>query len=338
MAASTDADLRAAWRALAGAHEGEGWKTIVVGTSEDCTVLAGRRLPANEEALLVGFHQTRSRPMRQLPQGHGFEVVCLPSGHSVDDRLWLALARRSGASLDLFAMMSEDILQLLHQVPCRSADGLVEFFLSRIRAWQDFMDRRNEGLLSSAAELGLYGELLVLERILAAGMTTRSALEIWQGPLDGLHDFMPGTGSIEVKTTLAVGSFPIIVSSLDQLDDNLRQPLFLAAVRLALDASGTTLPEMADKIRGEMRGSDNDAGMLDVRLIQAGLLPTVLDRYTRRFRLASIATIPVSDGFPRLIRAVVHPAIRDARYDIDLDLAALADVGLSNALQQLGAI
>jgi len=337
MAVSTDADLRAAWRALDGAHEGEGWKTIVVGTSEGCTILAGRRLPGNDEALLVGFHQTRSRQMRQLPQGHGFEVVCLPSSHSGGDRLWLALARRSGASVDLFAMMSEDILHLL-QLPHRSADGLVDFFLLRIRAWQDFMDRRNEGLLSSEAELGLYGELVILDRILAAGMPTRNALEIWQGPLDGLHDFMPGMGSIEVKTTLAVGSFPITVSSLDQLDDNLRQPLFLAAVRLALDESGTTLPEMADEIRARLRASDADAGMFDVRLIQAGLLPTVLDRYTRRFRLSSIAIMPVSNGFPRLIRADVHPAIRDARYDIDLNLAAVVEVGLAYALEQLGTI
>jgi|JRYC01.1.fsa_nt_gb hypothetical protein len=339
MAASIDAqDLRAAWRALDGCRDGEGWRTITVSTGAQCSILAGRRLPGNEEALLVGFQDAASPPERQLPQGHGFEVGRVAGGIAGSSRVWLALAKRVGGSTELFAMMADDVLHLLQQATARSGDTLLLLFLSRIRAWQDFMDRHKEGVLSSEAELGLFGELTVLSEILSAGAQPEGALDAWQGPLDGLHDFMPGSGSIEVKTTLSTGNFPAIISSLDQLDDRLRQPLFLAAVRLALDSVGVSLPELADKVRSQVSGCTPAIDILDVRLIQAGLLPTALDRYSRRFRHESTTVLPVQEGFPRLTRSDVHPAIREARYNLHVDLAAAGDVGVVRALELLGVI
>ena len=61
-----------------------------------------------------------------------------------------------------------------------------------------------------------------------------NTLDAWQGPLNGLQDFFIGTGAIEVKATIAPQGFPAKISSLDQLDETQRQPLFLAGVRLAL--------------------------------------------------------------------------------------------------------
>src|SRR5437899_1127279 len=114
MAGPTDIDdLRAAWRALAGSHETGGWKTIAVGGGAACALLAGRRLPGDEEALLVGFRNVRTLPASQLPQGHGFEVSYLLTDLTGGDHVWVALARRSGGSVELFAVMAEDLLRLL---------------------------------------------------------------------------------------------------------------------------------------------------------------------------------------------------------------------------------
>lgn len=339
MAASTDAqDLRTAWRALSGSREGHGWRTIAIGAGTPCALLAGRCLPGGEEALLVGFHNIRTPASQHLPQGHGFEVSRLPADPTGGDRLWLTLARRTGASPELFAMMADDLLHLIEDGAPQNEDDLLHLFLSRIRAWQDFMDRHKQGVLPSEAELGLCGELVVLDGMIATGMPARNVLEVWQGPLDGLQDFMPCSGGIEVKTTLAAAGFPATITSLDQLDDSLRQPLFLAAVRLVLDAGGMTLPEMADNIRRRLVDSQGALELFEVRLMQAGLLHSAMERYTRRFLHASTAVLPVREGFPRLTRAHVHPAIRKARYEIDLDLAGTSDIGLSRALELLGAI
>lgn len=339
MAAPTDMnDLRSAWRALSGSGDSEGWKTIPVATSAPCTLLAGRHLPGDEEALLVGFRNVRAPPDSQLPQGHGFKVSRLSLDPTGGDRFWVALARRMGGSPEFFAMMAEDLLRLIEDGSRQEEEQLLHRFLARIRAWQDFMDRHREGVLSSEAELGLFGELVILDCIIVAGMPERQVVDSWQGPLDGLQDFMPGGGGIEVKTTLSTGRFPATISSLEQLDDSLRQPLFIAAVRLALDPSGMTLPAKADEIRTRLGGNPAALDLFDVRLMQAGLLRTMAERYTRRFLTASTVVLPVQDAFPRLTPAHVHPAIRKARYEIDLDLAGASDIDLARALELLGAI
>lgn len=339
MALPTDMDdLRAAWRALAGGGEGDGWKTIKISTAASCLLLAGRRLPRDEEALLVGFQGIRTVPSSLLPQGRGFEVASLASDPRGGNRFWLALARRPGGSLELFAMMAEDLLRLLESGTTLDDNSLLNRFLSRIRAWQDFMGRHEDGVLSPEAELGLFGELVLVDLMIKAGMPAKNVLDTWQGPLDGLQDFMLGGGAVEVKTTLSAGGFPATITSLEQLDDSLRQPIFVAAVRLALGLSGISLTTMVDNLRERLGDSQAALELFETRLMQAGFLRTAADRYKRCFTHITTAVLLVGEDFPRLTRAHVHRAIRRARYEIDLDLAEASDIGLSRALEQLGAI
>ena len=242
-----------------------------------------------------------------------------------------------GGSIELFAMMAEDLVGLLDDWATAREHTVYRRFLARIRAWQDFMNRHRESVLSAENEQGLFGELVLLERLIEAGLLPRDILDAWQGPVDGLQDFILGSGGIEVKTTLSVGGFPATVSSLEQLDDNLRQPLFVAATRLALHSSGMTLPEMAEVIRGHLDDDREATETFDIRLMQAGLLRSSLGRYTRRFLHASSAILCVQGDFPRLTRANVQPAVRKARYEIDLHLADAEEVELERALELMGA-
>ena len=328
--------LRAAWRALAGARRGEGWQTIPVTVRAPCSLSAARRMPGGEEAVLVGFRGARSLPDSKLPQGHGFEVLRLERDPTGADHLVVALARRPGGSAELFAMMAEDLVDLLDRWAGAREDIVLLRFLARIRAWQDFMNRHRESALSAKNEQGLFGELVLLERMLEAGLPPRDVLDAWQGPVDGLQDFILGSGGIEVKTTLSTGGFPATVSSLEQLDDGLRQPLFVAAIRLALHSSGITLPEIVDIIRGRLYGNREVLETFDIRLMQAGLLGSTFSRYTRRFLHTSSAILCVQGDFPRLMRANVHPVVRKARYEIDLDLANAEEVDLERALELMG--
>ena len=327
--------LRAAWRALSGARHGKGWQTIPVTVRAPCSLSAARRMPGGEEAMLVGFRGVWSLPDAKLPQGHGFEVLRLEADPTGADQLVVALARRPGGSPELFATMAEDLVSLLDGWAAAREDTVLRRFLARIRAWQDFMNRHRNSVLSEENEQGLFGELVLLEHMIESGLPSRDVLDAWQGPLDGLQDFILGSGGIEVKTTLSTGGFPATVSSLEQLDDNLRQPLFVAATRLAIHSSGMTLPEIADVIRGRLDDRE-ELETFDIRLMQAGLLGSTLNRYTRRFLHASSSILCVQGDFPRLTRANVRPGIRKARYVIDLDLAGAEEVELERALKLLG--
>ena len=327
--------LAAAWRALAADASAptEGWRSIALTDRPGATLLAAVRFPGREEALLAGFARA-AFPSGALPEGRGFSVEIVAGVAGVPDRTWLALTRAPAASLQLFGAMAEDVTALVARAPQTGEVGLAQLFLGRIRAWQAFMSRTGDDRLGPEHELGLTGELAVLEALLDGGVGALDAVLAWQGPLDGLHDFQLGSGALEVKTTLAAGGFPVRISSLEQLDDALLAPLFLAAVRVTVSTAGETLPERLGRLRERLTGEA--ASAFSRRLLRAGYLDDHADGYERRIATEAPRLLPVGDDLPRLRRSDLPPAIRAAAYEIDLDMVAIDPVTLPDMLGQLG--
>ncbi len=330
-------ELPAAWRALAGRHEGEGWQTIPVAAGSPCRVLAGIHHPGREESLLFGFRQVAVRPASGLPGGSGFTVRPANLASNQEGLTWFALERQPAGSLDMFTMMSTDVLEVLNASAALSQEGLLQLFLRRVRAWQSFMLRSATGILGPEAEVGLVGELVVLGALLDSGFPRQDAVDAWNGPFDGLQDFVFGGGSMEVKATVARGKFPVTIGSLDQLDETPLTYLFLVGIRLAIDASGISLPDLVARIRDTIEGEDDALAQFDLRLVHSGYLDRLSASYTRKFQVTEQKVFPVDDGFPRLCRAMVARGITEARYHLDLDLVSSQPVDLDRALQTLGA-
>lgn len=330
--------LQTAWRALAGDGVTEGWRTIPIEPLGAHRLLAGRHFPGNEEAILVGFNSVHLPPDGQLPQGQGFRVERVRHKISGDAHAWIALSRQPVGSLDMFARMAEDVVGMLEDYRHVEDQTLFQLFLGRIKAWQEFMHQARAEILGPEAETGLVGELCFLKSLLERGLPAATALDGWHGPLDGLHDFLFGLGAIEVKSTVATHSFPATVGSLEQLDASLVSPLFLAGVRLVSDASGTTLPAIIDDILRGLEDKPEARGRFESLVLRAGFLRAFSDRYRRRFALADTRILLVDGVFPALTRNNVNPAIRKARYELDLDLVSVPDVGMDRALEELGVL
>lgn len=331
-------ELLAAWRALAGNPSADGWRTIPVALGGPCPLLAGRRFPGNCEALLVGFAAAKVPPAEQLPRGYGFLVSKADIHEEGNGRVWIALSRQSAGNLDLFAMMTQDIVLSLRDLRSADDDRVLHVFLARIRAWQDFMSRGRDGVLGPEAEVGLFGEIEMLRDLLSAGLPAGIATECWQGPLDGIQDFAMGTGAIEVKSTVSPSGFLATVGSLEQLDDSLVRPIFIAAVRLALDIAGRTLVDQVHQLRDLLWSEPAALDTFNNRLVHAGFLDAVAARYTRRFGRVAMRLLPIWQDFPRLTRLNVPPQIQRVRYDVDLDQVATGDLSLLDALKSLGMI
>lgn len=331
-------EIALAWKALEGNNRGiEGWMTIPVSLRASCKLLAGRHYPGNEEAVLVGFSSFQMPTKGQLPEGRGFGVAEVSLGEKHDERIWVALLKQSAGSLDMFTMMAADIVSRLENAFQKDENQLFSLFLGRIRAWQDFMLRNKEGVLSFDAEVGLYGELLMLEMLVDEGLPTMKAVESWSGPMDGIQDFMLGNGAIEVKTTTRTGTFPARISSLEQLDDSLKKPLFLGAMRIQLDDSGINLPGRIDLVRTKIRETDPTALIeFELRLLHAGFFQTMAEKYTRYFYHTGTWVFTVNASIPKLVQANVPHGILKARYDIELDVDGAQPVKLKDALHSLG--
>jgi len=319
----SDTELVAAWRALNGLAKGDGLQVIELFNGGNCCVMAGRRGARNEESVLVGVRGSVPSQPFQLPRGQGFSLISTelqgyPPGHS-----WFALVRQEPGSLELFTRVAVDLVNLMESTSVQDGPRIHSAMISRIRAWQAFMKRDSDGVLSTEEEIGLFGELLVLRNLLDDGVSEFDALDSWAGPDDGLHDFLLGDGAIEVKTTLAPAGFLARISNLDQLDDSLHQPLFIAAVRLAQLSEGETLPDLIDQVAGKLHDSGATV-LLNSKLVSAGYMDMTRAEYTRRFRSSELTYRIVRADSPRLTRSSVPAAIHDARYLLDLDAFPIA--------------
>lgn len=163
-----------AWDALSGRDSGSGgWLGIPVTPSGTCPILAARKFPGNEEAILVCFPFAGIPSAEKLPDGRGFEVVRAdPKG---DGKTWLALSRKESGNPELFAEMVGDVAGAMDAEAGRGESHALKALLRRVRMWQQFMGRDGQPL-SPEAELGLMGELAFLSALLEAGVAEETAL------------------------------------------------------------------------------------------------------------------------------------------------------------------
>lgn len=333
--ARPNSEFLLAWHSLSGASDELGWRTVKITSASPCQLRAGRRFPGNGEALLVGFSMAAVAAAEKLPEGQGFNVERVDLRD--DELTWLALTRKSAGNIDLFLTMVCDCVGLLDAEAASDQPRLLRLFLGRLRAWQEFM-RKGAQALSAEAEIGLIGELSFLSSMIAAGLVPELAVESWVGPLDGIQDFELGAGAVEVKSTISYAGFPARIGSLEQLDDAVRQPLFVAANRLRVLASGKNLPDFVSEARTAIAGNDKAESLLTDRLLAAGYFDAHVDRYARRFELAATRIVQVSDGFPRLTAGLVPLGILKAMYEIDLDKVSGESTRCECALKKLGVI
>lgn len=326
-----------AWSSLSGDGTDLGWQTISVTPAGPLELSAGRRAPDNAEAVLVGFPGARLAAAGKLPEGQGFAVE--RANPEEKGMLWLALTRKAAGNAELFTDMACNVTGALDDAVAAGADvaKLLRVFIGRVGAWQEFM-RKGRQVLSAEAEIGLVGELATLLQIIEAGVPAAAAVEGWLGPLDGVQDFELGTGALEVKSTLSSAGFPARIGSLEQLDDAVRQPLFVVGMRLRQTESGLGLPDFVDAARLAAKADSGVSCALDDRMVASGYFDAHANQYPRRFALVEALVIEVGDVFPRLTIGRVPVGITGAVYGIDLDKVGVHRVDVATALRKMRAI
>jgi hypothetical protein len=327
-------EFEVAWSALSGSDSSIGWRCIAVSPSGSCPVMAARRFPNNDEAILVGFTSDIAPPKDSLPNSIGFEVSREdPLG---DSKTWIALSRKDSGSPEMFSEMVCDITGAMDSFS-GDEEAVLRTMISRIRAWQEFMRNMMRGL-SPEAELGLFGEMTVLGKLVDAGVSPAVAVQGWLGPVGGVQDFSIGVGAIEVKSTLSNNGFPAKIGSLEQLDNSLVSPLFLSGIRLVHKSSGCTIGELAERLMKLFSLEVGIASIFIDKLIAAGLPSTRYGEYTRRFFVDSIRLLEVDNTFPRFIANEIPCSIRKVQYELDLDMIHGYEVDIDYAIKKLGIV
>lgn len=316
-----EAEILTSWNALRDSQDrDEGWRSIALQGSRN-RIRAGILFPGRNEAVLAGFAVDKSGGQSDLPVGRGFSVSAVSSPDLDGSLRWYSLSRRDGADETLFLKMAADVLSVVTSYVDVSEQVLLGRFLQRVREWQRFMGR-SSGLMDHESEIGLHGELIVLDEFLEAGCAPIRAISSWLGPEGALHDIIFGSLAVEVKATTARSGFPVTISSLEQLDSSLGLSIVLAGVRLCAQSDGFTLSDRIAQMRTRIAGDPEAATLFEGRLVTIKYFDADSENYFERYALTQRRNFEIGATFPRLARSLLPPAIRAAEYVIDLDMVA----------------
>lgn len=326
-------EIQLAWNSIKTVQGSSGWNTVAVLPIQPGRFRAGRNFPDHSEALLAGFRASAIANNEKLPDGLGFQVTRLDGQR--EGLTWLALTRSPNGNLELFTTMVADVVDALLTAGTGEDSWDLRVFLGRIRAWQEFM-RKGSIPLSPENEVGLFGELTILEKIIAAGVSPEIAVNAWVGPTaDGIRDFALGFGAIEVKATVSSNGFVAKIGSIEQLDDTNCKPIFLGAVRFTLTECGQTICEKVAEITEILESDPLTLTVFKDRLIEACYMNADAHLYHRRFSLREIVVLEIDKDFPCMTHGNVKPGVVSARYEVNLEPLLIRDVGLTTALKKL---
>lgn len=200
-------------------------------------------------------------------------------------------------------------------------DGIepIEALETTLATWESILASRVR--LTLQAEVGLFGELLVVQALLD---TATAGVSAWRGGLSEEHDFGFADADVETKTTTGEQRRHWI-HGLGQLVPTGETPLWLLSVQLtrAGEGEGHRLPELIDDVRGRASGAER--ARLAQNLTAAGWSEDQRDLVTDRWRPRTPAlAFRVADDFPRLTPDLLGAAsidvapLRQVVYEIEL--------------------
>jgi hypothetical protein len=127
-------------------------------------------------------------------------------------------------SRDVFAVMCENMIQSV--LLMSSEKQVVKTIINQLGKWQTLFEKMKGEGLSFSEQQGLYGELHLLQKIIA-NKNEIIAINSWVGTDKEVRDFQYKDWAIEVKTTAGNNHQKLSISSERQLDETLVEKLFL---------------------------------------------------------------------------------------------------------------
>jgi len=216
----------------------------------------------------------------------------------------------------------------------------VHALMAEIGAIQELL--KVEGVLSRERQIGLFGELLLVDDFVA--LNGPAAVASWTGPQGERHDFRIGKLEFEVKTTAGRRRIHT-VNGLNQAEPSTGCELSFLSVQLAKTAGsdGSTLPDLVSKVEGKLRVDENSRQMFRQFLDRVGYHDSDSLSYEQKWKLASaVKLVPVDSAFPAITSLSMANALRNTfsrleaiSYDVNLEgLGISLDEGLGNYLQK----
>lgn len=292
----------------------------------------GVEWPSRARVLLFSADAAALPPKASWPECRGLELL-LERGSSGQATLLVRL--RDGRGKDVFTALAED---LARRAVGGSEAEAARRVLSALARWQRFLAAMGRSL-SDEARRGLWGELKVLEELIAGVVGVEGAVAAWRGPSGAPQDFQHHGTATEVKTRAARSPAVVRISSEMQLHEVPWNHLFLAHIAVdEQDGAGETLPQRISALRSAVAATPV-ADVFEDLLLDAGWLDAEAEKHgVRGFILRELEFFRVGDSFPRVTPPGLPQGIGGLAYDLSLDAAAAFGVPIEEVRAALAEV
>lgn len=231
----------------------------------------------------------------------------------MDGRSTLVLTLGEAELRDLFSVMCVDLADASSDAA--GPESAASIFMTRLDRWADLLRRRRGGGMTLPERLGLLGELILIEDLLAKRAIPPGPLvHGWRGPRGDATDIAAHGLRFEVKAQLATAAPRLRISSLDQLDGS-DDSLIVVWHRFSRADHAKSLGMLVDSIANHLSPAHRDVLEFQRKLLLSGYDPDA-DYVDESFSLDRRIAYRVSEKFPKLVRRDVPDGIVEAQYDI----------------------
>lgn len=215
---------------------------------------------------------------------------------------------------EIFLVLAADLVEIL--ISAQNEKDAYQNFANRMEHWRDFLKYSKSRSLTYEEEIGLIGELVILEKLLTANSSIE-VLSSWKGPLGKSHDFIKPGISFEIKTSPLKKKALVSISSEFQLDG---LNLYLGHVIIddSLNVSSSrSLPEIIDNLLTLI--PDEGVSLFKGLILSAGYKEDEREKYkNRKYSLSSITFYDVTESFPKITPSSVNPQLSEIRYKLSI--------------------
>ena len=217
----------------------------------------------------------------------------------------------------------ETVNSLVSKIYDKKSNGnecVLNFFNNLDEIKNFFDDETYPKRLSEDEQVGLFGELVILNDFILKKRGIKEGLECWTGP-SKKHDFTLPESLLEVKTTKSPKLRVINASSMNQLSPEQTKPLYLIFQRLNKKQSGKTLPEYISEISDNISADSKDLlKTFSIKLLQSKYFESQSKYYFEKYDKGEQLFFNIKQGFPH-VKISYSDAISNIKfaYKIDLD-------------------
>ncbi len=277
----------------------------------------------------------KKEPLNRFPKWHGidFSYQRITEYHNPNSESeYIFITQSQDYDGGIFEVIANDISEQLEKI--NTQIKMTSCLAETLSKWKKFFSQKSDVILSEQLQEGLYGELLVLKKLINS--FGDEAVLFWSGADHETHDYYVNGSAVEVKTTSKKSSERIMISSEHQLNpQDIDNDLFLYVNMVRKSKTdGETIPDIINNIHSVL--DEPYKSIFMEKLFQYGYISACMDKYNLRFHLRSFQTYRVESTFPKIVPENLDKGISDVTYSLDLNSCAGFTIewgGIVNALK-----